>query len=64
MKYADMLFKPFQRLYRRDEFEGTGIGLSTVEKIVLRHSGLVWAESIAGHGATIYFRFNESVHNP
>jgi PAS domain S-box-containing protein len=55
MEFADLLFRPFARLHREDEFPGTGVGLTTAERIALRHGGVLWGEGQPDVGATFYF---------
>jgi signal transduction histidine kinase len=58
MKYADKIFMAFQRLHSKEDYPGTGVGLATVQRVIDRHGGKIWAESDIGKGTTIFFTLN------
>lgn len=64
MRYAEKLFQPFQRLHLHDEFEGSGIGLATVQRVLALHAGEAWAQSTPGGGATFFFTLPEPPADP
>jgi light-regulated signal transduction histidine kinase (bacteriophytochrome) len=63
MNYAKKLFTPFQRLHKETDFPGTGIGLSTVQRIIHRHLGKIWAEGTPGEGAEFCFTLRSGMDN-